>query len=223
MHDRRTQVIFDAARHYVRTARERFDIITSDPIHPWVKGSATLYTKEYFQLCKRRLNPGGVITQWVPLYESNVDVVKREIATFFHVFPHGTIWSNDKNGDGYDIVLLAQDGATRLDIDEIHERLDRPDHAAVVQSLKEVGFKTAIGLFRTYAGRAADLTPWLEHAEINRDRNLRLQYPAGMWPNVDHSKQIFNEMVIYRKFPEEVFAGTGLRTRVLRGALNPHP
>ena len=59
--------------------------------------------------------------------------------------------------------------------------------------------------------------------KINRDRNLRLQYLAGMWLNVDHSKQIFNDMVTYRKFPEEVFAGTGLRTRVLRGALNPHP
>ena len=52
---------------------EKFDIITSDPIHPWVKGSATLYSKEYFELVKEHLNPGGVVTQWVPLYESDTD------------------------------------------------------------------------------------------------------------------------------------------------------
>ena len=68
----RSQIVYDDARHYILTTREKFDVITSDPIHPWVKGAATLYTQEYFELCKARLNPGGVITQWVPLYESNI-------------------------------------------------------------------------------------------------------------------------------------------------------
>src|SRR5207244_3981291 len=81
------EVVYDDARHYVLTTREKFDIITSDPIHPWVKGAATLYTKEYFELCKQRLNPGGVVTQWVPLYESDGATVKSEIATFFAAFP----------------------------------------------------------------------------------------------------------------------------------------
>ena len=65
----------DDARHYLLTTKEKFDVITSDPIHPWVKGAATLYTKEYFELVKQHLNPGGVVTQWVPLYESYPDVV----------------------------------------------------------------------------------------------------------------------------------------------------
>ena len=50
VNDPRTQIVFDDARHYILTTHEKFDIITSDPIHPWVKGSATLYTKEYFEL-----------------------------------------------------------------------------------------------------------------------------------------------------------------------------
>jgi spermidine synthase len=73
--DPRVEIVYDDARHYILTTGEKFDIITSDPIHPWVKGAATLYTKEYFDLVKRHLNPGGVVTQWVPLYESNTDVV----------------------------------------------------------------------------------------------------------------------------------------------------
>ena len=41
--DKRTQITYDDARHFVRTTKETFDIITSDPIHPFVKGSAALY------------------------------------------------------------------------------------------------------------------------------------------------------------------------------------
>ena len=89
-----------------RTTPEKFDIITSDPIHPWVKGAATLYSKEYFEIAKQHLNPGGVLTQWVPLYESDLDTVKSEIATFFEVFPNATIWANNVDGQGYDVVLL---------------------------------------------------------------------------------------------------------------------
>ncbi len=73
-------MFYDDARHYILTTKEKFDIITSDPIHPWVKGAATLYTKEYFDLVRQHLNPGGLVTQWVPLYESSEPVVKSEIA-----------------------------------------------------------------------------------------------------------------------------------------------
>ena len=52
-------MVYDDARHFVLTTPEKFDIITSDPIHPWVKGSATLYTTEYFEMVKDHLNPGG--------------------------------------------------------------------------------------------------------------------------------------------------------------------
>ncbi|HEV1286115.1 MAG TPA: fused MFS/spermidine synthase, partial [Bryobacteraceae bacterium] len=118
-HDRRTHMIYDDARHFILTTNQKFDIITSDPIHPWVKGTATLYSKEYFELVKKHLNPGGVITQWVPLYESDFDTVKSELATFFDVFPNGTIWGNDINGEGYDLVLLAQTEPTKINIDAL--------------------------------------------------------------------------------------------------------
>jgi len=95
MNNPRVEIVYDDARHYIATTHEKFDVITSDPIHPWVKGAAALYSKEYFELCKQHLNPGGVVTQWVPLYETNLQAVKSQIATFFQVFPDGTIWSND--------------------------------------------------------------------------------------------------------------------------------
>jgi spermidine synthase len=214
--DPRTKIIFDDARHYIFTTHDKFDIITSDPIHPWVKGSATLYTEEYFELVKSHLNPGGIVTQWVPLYESDSAVVKSEIATFFEAFPDGTIWSNDENGKGYDVVLLGQVGGTKIDLDAIQQRLEQPEYSAVAQSLNEVSFQSVFDLFGTYAGRAQDLAPWLKDAEINRDRNLRLQYLAGFRSNWYRSEGIFNEMVVYRKFPSELFAGSDTSLAILK-------
>jgi spermidine synthase len=215
----RVRIVYDDARHYILTTQEKFDIITSDPIHPWVKGAATLYTKEYFELIKRHLNPGGLVTQWVPLYESNLGVVKSEAATFFDVFPNGTVWSNDLDGDGYDIVLLGQADAMKIDLDELQQRFLQDDRVA--QSLKDVGFRSVFSLLATYAGREPDLRPWLNDAEINRDRNLRLQYLAGMGLNLSQGGLIYDDMLIYRRFPEELFVGSDQRVGMLRVLIEP--
>jgi spermidine synthase len=218
MHDPRVQIVYDDARHFVLTTREKFDIITSDPIHPWVKGSATLYSKEYFELVKEHLNPGGIVTQWVPLYESNVETVKSEFATFFQAFPNGTIWGNSNKG-GYDTVALGQVEPTRIDIDAIDRRLARPDYAAVAQSLREVGFDLAVGLLATYATQEPDLRPWLAGAEINRDGNLRLQYLAGLGLNISMEAAIYNEILSYHTFPRNLFAGSEERLQALQSAM----
>ena len=221
--DPRTHMVYDDARHYVLTTPEKFDIITSDPIHPFVKGSATLYSKEYFEMVRAKLNPGGVVTQWVPLYESDANTVKSEIATFFDVFPNGTIWANELSGGGYDIVLLGQAEPTRIDVDAIQQRLDRPAYARVAQSLREVGLGSAVEMFSTYAGRASDLKPWLIDAELNRDGDLRLQYLAGMALNSNRENAIYSDILNYRVYPEDLFVASD-QTRVeLMSAMHASP
>ncbi len=219
LEDARTEVVLDDARHFLVSTKDRFDIITSDPIHPWVKSAAALYSKEYFELCKQHLNPGGVITQWVPLYETGLDAVKSEVATFFDVFPGGTIWGNTQDGEGYDIVLLGQSEPTRIDVEELQQRLDRNDHVLVSQSLSEVGLWSAVDLLATYAGQGSDLVGWLEDAEINRDRNLRLQYLAGMRMNAYQEKRIYVSLLENYRYPENLFVASGRREGVLRRAL----
>jgi spermidine synthase len=214
MNDPRVKIVYDDARHYILTTREKFDIITSDPIHPWVKGSATLYSKEYFDLVKQHLNPGGIVTQWVPLYESDLPVVKSEFATFFGAFPNGAVFGNE-NGGGYDSVALAGVEPLRIDLDALSARLARPDHARVLQSLQVVGFGSLGSLFGTYAGQRSDLDPWLQGAEINRDGNLRLQYLAGLALNISMEGTIYNQMLQHRKFPRNLFVGSEERVRSL--------
>jgi spermidine synthase len=218
MHDPRTQIVYDDARHFILTTREKFDIITSDPIHPWVKGSATLYSKEYFDLVKEHLNPGGIVTQWVPLYESDLPTVKSEFATFFDAFPNGTIWGN-QNGGGYDTVVLGQVEPARIDLDALEGRLLRPDHGRVIRSLQDVGFNSLVSLLATYGGQRSDLTGWLQEAEINRDGNLRLQYLAGLALNTSMEGTIYSQILSYRQYPRTLFVGSEPRIQNLLYAM----
>ena len=103
----KVRVQLDDARHYLMTTKEKFDAITSDPLDPWVKGAAMLYTREFFEIVKGHLNPGGVVTLFVQLYESNTAAVKSEIATFMEAFPNGVVWGNTQDGRGYDLVLMG--------------------------------------------------------------------------------------------------------------------
>ena len=219
VNDPRTEVVLDDGRHFVRTSKEKFDIITSDPIDPWVKGCAALNTVDYYEMCKEHLKPGGVMSLWIPLYESNSETAKSVIATFFKVFPNGILLSNDSEGEGYDAVLLGQVEPMQFDLDALQERLDRDDHARVKQSLRETGFNSVISLFATYAGQAPDLRDWMRDAQINTDRNLRLQFLAGMWLNSYMGSEILDEITRYYKFPENLFLGSDQRKQMLRLAL----
>jgi spermidine synthase len=207
----------DDARHFLLTTRERFDAITSDPLDPWVKGAAMLYTREFFDIAKAHLNPGGAVTLFVQLYESNTEAVKSEIATFFEAFPNGIVWGNTNNGAGYDLVLLGQVEPTTIDVDALQRRLQRPEYAPVAQSLREIGMNSAVDLFSTFAGTASDLAPWLKDAAINRDRNLRLQFLAGLGFNLYQSDVIYSNMLAYAgRFPEHLFIGAPETIEALR-------
>ncbi len=220
IHDPRTRIVYDDARHYILTSPGKFDIITSDPIHPWVKGIAPLYSTEYFELVKRHLNPGGFVTQWVPLYESSVETVQSEIATFFDAFPNGTVWGNlNTDGQGYDVVLVGQAEKLRINVDDIQQRLDRPEYKPVADSLREVGYNSAIDLLATFAVQSQDLRHWLQHAQINTDRNLRLQYLAGLGLNQYLAPAIYRQIVQYSSLSPDIFTGSAARLRSLRNGM----
>jgi spermidine synthase len=214
----KTEIVIDDGRHYLLTTDKMFDAITSDPFDPWVKGAATLYTVEFWEEARDHLNPGGVITVFVQLYESNLEAVKSEVATFLEVFPHGMVFANLAYGQGYDVVMLAQKEPAPIDLDAIDRKLASPEYARVAASLAEVGFYTAAQLMATFAAKKPEIDPWLADAELNRDRNLRLQFLAGLGMNLYEADRIYRDMARYRSFPEGVFVGAPARMAQLMAA-----
>jgi spermidine synthase len=224
LHNPKVQVRIDDGRHYLMTTRERFDGITVDPLDPWVKGAANLYTQEFLEAMKQHLNRGGVVTMYIQLFETDMQAVKSSVATFFEVFPNGTIWGNPYQGQGHDMVLLGQVEPLRIDLDEMEQRIGyRGGDGKMAQSLAEIGMNSPVDLFARYAGRKSDLTEWLRNVALNRDRNLRMQYLAGLGLNLDDAAAIYAGMLAYRRFPQDLFTSAEGRVDSLRDAIRRQP
>ncbi|HVV46783.1 MAG TPA: fused MFS/spermidine synthase, partial [Bryobacteraceae bacterium] len=218
-HNPRTHIVYDDARHYLLTTNEKFDIIASDPLDVFVKGTAALYSKEYFETVKRHLNPGGMFSLYVPLYETDTPTIQSELETFFQAFPNATVWANTRDGLGYDMVFMGQVEPLKINVDEVEQRLARPDYAPVALSLRDVGIPSAIDLFATYAGQRSDLGVWTRGAQINRDADLRLSYLAGWGINSALEDVLYRQMLQYRRRPDGIFTGSAARLQVLYEAM----
>ena len=201
--DPRVEVIYDDARHYIATTEEKFDIITSDPLDPWMDGASVLYTVEHYDLVKAHLRAGGIAAQWVPLYETDEPSMKSMLASFMRVFPLGTVWSTHipRNG-GFDLMMAGSPDAMKVDVDQMAARIEQ--NPRIAQSLADVDLGYLITLLATYFARGPDLEEWLEDAQINRDRSLRLQYFAGFSVETYELLEIYRMMVPYRRYPEDL-------------------
>ncbi|HET9298890.1 MAG TPA: fused MFS/spermidine synthase, partial [Candidatus Polarisedimenticolaceae bacterium] len=127
-------VVRNDGRNFLWTTRERFDVITADPIHPWSGGAAYLYTDEYFRTVASRLAPGGVACQWLPIYELTLEDLRSVVATFSRNFRHVALWLTYADAE-----LLGSDVPIRFDRDLLASRLSDP---ALHADLAEVGMAT---------------------------------------------------------------------------------
>ena len=116
---------------------------------------------------------------------------------------------------GYDTVFLGQSGPFTINLDEVQQRLDRPDYAPVAQSLREVGVGSPFELFSTFIGQKSDLEPWMAGAAINHDQDLRLQYLAGWGINSSLEDVLYGRMLAMRRPPRNLFTGSPERLVLL--------
>jgi spermidine synthase len=206
--DPRTKIVYDDARHFLLTTTEKYDIIASDPLDVFLKGTAALYSKEYFDVVKQHLNPGGYFTLYVPLYETSEPTIKSELLTFFDAFPNGTIWANNRDGAGYDMVFMGQVEPFKIDVDAAQDRLRRPDYDKVRASLVDIDVHSLPDLLSVYTGNATDLDPWIRGAVINHDGDLKLSYLAGWGINSQIADQLYKDMIQYRHDPTNMLVGS---------------
>jgi spermidine synthase len=202
----KVEVVFDDARHFLATTREKFDVITSDPIHPWVRGNSLLFSREYYQIVRSRLKPGGLATQWVPLYETSELAIKIQMQTFMDAFPNGTVWNTAITGKGYDVVLVGGESPLRLDVAAIQRRIDQS--ALIQSSLADAKITGAVDLLATYGANGHDMKAWLAGTPVNHDFSLRLEYISGMALNANAADAIYAGMVRGRSYPKFIASGS---------------
>jgi spermidine synthase len=143
-HNPRTRLIIDDGRNYVLTTRSRYDVITSEPMPPRFAGVVNLYSREYYQLARERLNPGGFLAQWLPMHLVSLEESLGILRTVREVFPETTLWLHHGTG----IIVARRDEPIRLDVARIAHALDIGPLRA---DLARFGAGTPMGFARLYA------------------------------------------------------------------------
>lgn len=138
--DPRLDVIVNDGRNFLLATRSSYDAILSDSIHPVYAGNSTLYTLEYFQMCRDRLEPGGTVSMWLPLYSLDRGSYLRILSAFAAVFPRAAVWYDVTTVNEFTIVTgQVEPGPVTL-------RWDRLADPEVARSLEIAGVRSPFDL-----------------------------------------------------------------------------
>lgn len=165
------EVRFEDGRRVLATqAQASFDVITSDPIHPWISGAANLYTHDYFELVRNALAPGGIAVHWLPLYEMALPETTAIGASFRAAFPNSALWITYAG----DAVLVGARDALRIDAARFAERARQGE---VAKDLKSIRLDDPLRLLAGLVAGAAQLAP--ASAELVTDDRQVLEFRSA--------------------------------------------
>jgi spermidine synthase len=115
--------VIQDGRNHLLTTHKRYDVITSEPPPPRTAFTVNLYTREYYELQKNRLKPGGIAAQWIPLHSQGEEEVDMHFSTFQSVFPYTMGWMSVAN----EILIIGSDQPIRIDFEKLKTRLEEPE------------------------------------------------------------------------------------------------
>jgi spermidine synthase len=114
--------ILQDGRNHLLTTKKLYDVITSEPPPPRTAFTVNLYTREYYEMSKARLKPGGIVAQWIPLHSQGEKEVAMHFKTFMEVFPHAMGWISVAD----EILIIGSDQPIKIDFNKLQQRLQEP-------------------------------------------------------------------------------------------------
>jgi hypothetical protein len=162
------KIMIEDAMHYIKFTKNKYDIITSDPIHPFVAGSGNLYSSEHYNESIKKLNDGGIFCQWVPLYQLNEIDVKTILKTFYHSFDNAVVWAT-----GTDFILCGAKNNYKVKLDDFYKKALSQPYRNILNML---GFWKPEEIAMAYVGELKDLEYYFAEAPINTINNPFLEF-----------------------------------------------
>lgn len=227
--DPRLWVTIDDGRNYLLVTPRTYDVVSVDTLDPKHAGNGNLYTREFYELSKRVLKPGGIFVQWLPYHQVDNASLKLIARTFQHVYPHATLWLN--RFKGYTLLLGTLE-PLRIDVARLEAQFR---HAAIQRDLAEVhvatpwqfleGFTMRADTLRRYTAGVERLNsynhPYVEFfglswhdpveenlAELTQfadDVTPLLVFPADAAP--EHQQAILARLALQRRISRHIFRG----------------
>jgi spermidine synthase len=123
LQDARVELQINDARNSLLVERRSYDLIVSQPSHPWLAGAGNLFTREFFGIASASLNEGGIFAQWVNLFNMDATTLRSILQAYFDVFPHGFVFANTRTSD---LLLFGSGRKLVFDYQRIQQRMRLP-------------------------------------------------------------------------------------------------
>lgn len=204
-------VRIDDGRLYMKLSRARYDMITADPIHPKVSRVGYLYTREYYESIRDRLNDQGVVCQWLPLYQMAPLRLRAAVKTFIEVFPEATLWYVRNHA-----LLIAWPNPRPIDYRLLERKFDA---SAVRRDFESVGIRTPEELLAHLIMGPREIRAFVDAAErvpLNTDEFPYLEYfvPGDLFYGTDRNiEEIGAHMADPTLYVENLSAAAARRIR----------
>jgi len=168
--DARTNLIVQDGRAHLQLTDQKYDVIISEPSNPWMAGLATLFTKDFFELGREKLNERGIFVQWLQTYQTNWETVCLVGRTFADVFPNSIIVSTEPSSLGMDFLLVGFKDDNALSLQAAEKNLV---YAQKSKNVKLPDFRTFYKLIA-----AEKLQDLFGPGPVNTDNNPTLEFSA---------------------------------------------
>jgi spermidine synthase len=167
--DPRVRLVRQDGRHWLETARERFGVVTVEPPPPIVAGAAHLYSREFYRACLERLEPGGVVAQWLPLHAQSLASARMTARTFLDAFPHVRLWLPSVR----DAVLVGSPDPLTLDLGRVESAWATP---RTRRNLDRAFLETPEAFLATLLLDRAGIEAWIGDAPPITDDRPRMEF-----------------------------------------------
>ena len=173
LEDPRVRSYVDDGQSFLRTVPYRYDVIVSEPSNPWIAGIGGLFTVEYFESVRDRLNPGGVFSFWFHTYEQSDEAVQLVFRTLGSVFPQVMIFADD---DLSNLIAVASMEPIEADFDRMEKRYRE---SGVERDLARIGIKNLLTLLSHHRLTQKRFRDLAGPGPLNTAGHQRLEYMAA--------------------------------------------
>ncbi len=206
--DKRVTVKLEDGRNHIALSEMTYDVIVSEPSNPWISGVGALFTVDFFQLMKKRLNPDGVACIWVHTNMSP-DSFKSIIRSFSKEFAFVTMWESIA-GDDY--LLIGSEKKYELSYKKVLQYLS---NETVGRDLHRIGINSISDLLSLMIMSREKLLEFSASAPLHTDDNSLLEFNAPKYVYKDERAVLVRQLTPFIKMEPKfvAFSNTDVEVR----------
>jgi len=169
--DPRVKLHIGDARNFLLADYSVYDIIITEPSNPWVSGVSNLFTQDFFELARKRLNHDGLMTQWLHFYGMALPDFKSLLHSYQSVFDHLSLWS-PLSGDA---IVIGSKREHELRYQNLTQTfLNRTQ----VKQLKNIDIIQPRDIVRKFLATSTQAKDFSSSAPFNTDDQPRIEFNA---------------------------------------------